>query len=360
MAPKYNISKVKQICTSFKTRLSSWGNVLCDGYLLEIDPSWYKQCEIARLTKPDFNPDTIDKTYDLLAISLIGQKHSIESVLRAQSTIDVYLQTPSNHGEQSNSKPFRKHQFFCVGPRKDAKLETESEHVASHSASLVLITKEKELPRMDITVTGMSGTAETGYRHVLTLSAGTPDLLQKAIYHLESFGTVSDVQKFVTGSLYRRTVAINPKIKAENLNGDSTEGYLIGESLAQARDQFWNVLNKLSAPVQPEWEDELWKRFTASGSARLTGVDINKWRKEHDISDAEFALLLDMQPWVDELIGHRMHGYKLQLNKDAIQILLSALVYCDILPNVIPATSKTDVEPDAEVPAEAHITLLAA
>jgi hypothetical protein len=358
MAPKYNIATIKQIATSFKARLDPI-EAKTDGYLLEIAPGWYKQCETAKRIAEEkgesFNPDKIEKDYELLALSLMGSKYQCEAALRMQLKIHIHLQRPNNYGEQTKTNRHKKQHYFSVDPRKeDYKLETESEHVMAHSADLVLVTKEKEVSRMNITQTSSAGKTETGeYRFVLTLSAGAPELVSHAIQQLEKIGTISDLKKYVTGSLYRRVVAINPKIKAENLNGDSKEGYLIGETLAQARDQFWNVLDKLPAPIQPEWEEELWKRFTAHGSKRITGVDTPKWRKEHDITDAEFALLIEMQPWVDELVGHRMFGYKLNLNKEAIQLLISALVYSDVLANVIPIPpAPAAKEPVAEIEEE--------
>lgn len=345
MAPKYDISKIKQVGT-FRKNMFDPLDAKTDGYLLEIDSTWYKQVELARVTNPDVDPDSIAKTYDLLAISLMGPKHACDMALRTQLREELHLQQPKSHGEQTRRERHRRKDYFLVEPRKENyKLETESEHVMAHSASLVLVTKEREIPRMNITITGSAGKTETGeYRFVMDLTAGTSESLQQAIVQLEKIGTVSDLVKTTSGSLYRRVVAINPKIKAENLNGDSTEGYLIGENHIQARGQFWNVLDKLPAPIQPEWEEELWKRFTAYGSDRIAGVNITKWREEHEITDDEFGLLIEMQPWVDECVGHRMFGYKLNLNKEAIQLLISALVYCDVLPNCIPAPASVSVE----------------
>lgn len=351
MAPKYDISKIKQIGTFAKNTFEPLDDVKCDGYLLEIESSWYKQVETARLTNPEVNPDSISRTYELLAISLMGPKNACDSALRLQKVISLHVQKPGNHGEQiKGCIQHKRKDYFLIDPRKESyKLETEGEHVMAHYASLVLVTKEKEIPRMNITITGSAGKTETGeYRFVMDLTAGSSESLQQAISQLEKLGTVSDLVKTTSGSLYRRVVAINPKIKAENLNGDSTEGYLIGENHIQARGQFWNVLDKLPAPIQPEWEEELWKRFTAYGSDRIAGVHITKWREEHDITDEEFGLLIEMQPWVDECVGHRMFGYKLNLNKEAIQLLISALVYSDVLPNCIPATTSVSETEETE------------
>lgn len=341
---------VKQIAVGFKTSLDML-EAKTDGYLLELTDGYHDEVQFrTQLNDPKLRPEDVTKTYNLLAISVMGSKNQCEAFYRISATDDLYLQQQIQSGAQTKTCKHRKHQYHQVKKRnkEEDKFESESAHVMTHLATFKYThLSGSTIPGVNCTI-NVSNVKTTGPNAsmTITLAAGFPNAIESALHLFSQHGTVEDLQKSHMGSLYRRYVYIHPKIKPENLSGDSTAGYLIGETLQQARDQFWNILDKLPAPIQPEWEEELWKRFTASGTDRVAGVNISKWRAALDVTDEEIATLVGTTPWIETLEGHRMFGYKINLDKEAVKLLISALVYSDALPNVIPAPEATIEEPE--------------
>lgn len=189
--------------------------------------------------------------YELLVGSFIGSKSQCEGVLRTWRKEDLYLQDLSHNGDTS-------------GTGKEG---------AFRKNEFYKVFSRKE----DVSI-------ETQSEHVM-------------------------------GSLYRRTVVIDSRIRPDLLNGDATAAYLVGEDKNQARSLFWNVLDKLPCPIHPDWETHLWLQFR---------------NKE----------------WIESLIGHRMAGYRISIDKEAILELVADLVEQDKLPNIIPsATADEAIEP---------------
>lgn len=280
-----------------------------------------------------------------LQIAVMGSKSQCEAFYRMSANDDLYIQQQKQHGAQTKGFRHKKSQYYQVKKRNsdNDKFESESQHVMTHLATFKYTHQTgRTIPGVNCTV-NISNIKTIGPSSSMsiTLAAGFPNAIESALHLFGQHGTVEDLQKSHMGSLYRRVVYIHPKIKPENLSGDSTAGYLIGETLQQARDQFWNILDKLPAPIQPEWEDELWKRFTASGTDRVAGVNISKWKAVFEVTDEEIAKLVDTTPWIETLEGHRMFGYKINLDKEVVQLLISALVYSDLLANVIPIPEAT-------------------
>jgi len=275
--------------------------ILSDGYLVEPRPDReYADKDGKILYESD--------GFNLIAVSMLSSKPRIEEFVKLLEEEDVYFQK----GDRLNFDTVE--DAYCV--KKISRTD------AFHKPLSMLETEQ--ITRSGVTVT-LEG-SEEGVQNVLWVVR--PEIESKvrikggcrARFNL--FGTsrdlaiirerakiegctITEFRETTEGSLFKRCVFINPKCRPDDLDGDSKEAYLIGETREEARAQFWTILDCLTPPFQLEWETHIWTEFQRNG-------------------------------WVTELPGHRLFGYKLKLDQDLLLNMLSERIADDSLPNVIP------------------------
>lgn len=300
--------------------IGTWG-LFCDGYLLE--------------------PDYEKGTNDPIVVSLCGKKGSIDSFIKVMKESNTFIQkTGVNSFDKKNAHQIRNTgvDYFSSDPANQHLLVVDTEVVIDCSLESL-----NEFCRSNRNAHCSDKTAPYKVT-ILGAEETTSETLKKlAVMKAEGkikFYTVTKRQQ--EGSLFKRFVYVAKKARQEDISGDTTEAYLIGNTRVEARAQFWNILDRLSIPIDISWEEIFWAEFQKLG-------------------------------WIKELEGHRMAGFKLSLpaakeegSDEGFDLydLLSRLIEDDSLPNIIPeeevnepavaeTTCELEGEEDEDMPAKA-------
>jgi len=317
------MSNILKLGSHVAGQLLQHHEVYCDGYLLEHD---YEK-----------------GTCDPIVISLCGKKKSIDNFVKFMKEANVYIQTPGQTSFDKKSV----HTVRNVGVNFFSS-SSENQHLLVVKA-VIEVEGPKEALRQYLSTFNNASINRTEFAagkppYTMTINGSeeTTNAALKALASLKACGaiasfTIKDRQQ--EGSLFKRYVFVAKKARQDDITGDTTEAYMVGRTKAEARAQFWTILDQLYIPVDISWEETFWDAFTRMG-------------------------------WVKELDGHRMAGYKLAIpaikehaESEGFDLydLLARLITDDVLPNIVPEeelketlTVKAEFEPEPyEVPAQA-------
>jgi hypothetical protein len=317
---------VKKIGHAFKNGVFSNHHAYSDGYLLEKRPDKVTMVPVAR-DSTETREHREEDGYDIIALSLIGTKRAVEKKLKDFEEEPTCFQRSDRCEEEFTTK--------------DAGYEVPRLIRVSHFQTPLSLLETEQVTRADLNVT-MEGPEEglaamlsifwTDVESNMRIKTGrrvrfiTPLNQKNTITVLQDaaklYGcTITRMNESNEGTLFKRFLLLNPKCRPELLDGDSKEAYLVGESLEEARKQFWSAIDRLTPPFQPEWEDTIWNEFEKRG-------------------------------WLTELPGHRLVGYKLHLDQDLLLDMLSEALIDGSLPVNLPEepaeAPETATEPEAE------------
>lgn len=318
MMKRYDLNLLRLIGICYgKNAVSANKEVYADGYLIEKRPD--KLVGEDKDGKKSFTPDG----YDIIALSVVGGKPRIETFMKKLEEESFAIQQKDKSGPmESRDDAYEIHIMKRVAFNQLPLSLLETEQVVRKGFSITIEGPEEgvnsviSLFRLDVesTLRCRGGHRARFYYY------GSPADYQCILDRVKVDGcTVTHKREITEGTIFKRCLLLNPKCRPDHLDGDSKEAYLIGETHEEARSQFWSVLDRLTPPFQPEWEEAIWKEFNRRG-------------------------------WVTPLEGHRIVGYKLHLDQEELLDMLSEGVKSGALRGLIPEEEKPA---EAEVQAEA-------
>ena len=309
----HDLNKVMKIGTGGgRGNVYSSKMILSDGYLVEPRPMFESVDKDGKVT---FIPDG----FNLIAISLMSTKARVEEFLKLVEEEDLQIQKPGRSDFKTAEDAFLVRRIS----RKDAfhkpLSQLDTDQITRTGVSVTIEGSEKAVanvlsvvrPQVDSNVRIKCG------RRARFSKFGNEQELAIIRERCKIEGcTIKETRDIIEGSLFKRCLFINPKCRPDDLDGDSKEAYLIGETREEARAQFWSILDCLTPPFQPEWEMQIWTEFQRNG-------------------------------WVTELPGHRIFGYKLHLDQELLLNMLCERIADDSLPSVIPAEMEIETVEEA-------------
>lgn len=253
-------------------KITPISGVACDGYLLSVEG---------------------DNKARLLAISLVGEKcHSLK--MMGWMTIGGIMLGPYETERLPYEKSKEGKEWSDICP---SGWNLDVQHVMAHKATIVFTSridrKQLEAIRQAIAPAVVE---HMSTEKILSLTADTSEARDRAIKTVKGMHPLDSVETFIIGSKYSRMIAVGPEVQGTTIAGANTNHiYLIGSDPHRAKLQFFARLVQATIPILPEWQDILWEKFQT-------------------------------EEWIKPLVGHRMAGFVVAINRENILDLIGGMV----------------------------------